>query len=420
MKIQGVKGANDILPPAVKEWQALEAKARELFELYGFREIRTPVFEHTDLFVRSVGEGTDIVTKEMYSFEDKGEKWLTLRPEATACVVRAYLEHGYPAQDPLQKFYYIGPMFRRERPQAGRYRQFHQLGVEVLGSREAAQDAEAITLAHRFFNDIGLPEIKILVNNVGCSACRATYIESLKKYLKPLLPQLCESCHVRFEKNVLRVLDCKSPECKKVIEKAPSILESNCEECRKHFAKVEECLAATKVAYEVAPRLVRGLDYYTRTVFEISHPLLGAQDAIGAGGRYDNLIGDLGGPKQLGATGFAFGVERILLALANKQASLNVPAGPAVYLVSLGEEAFRMNFKLLFELREKGVAAEMDLEGKSVKAQMRQADKSGATYALVRGDDEIQKKEVKLKNLKHGTEKVVLQDQVWNFLELRK
>lgn len=420
MKIQGVKGANDVLPSQAGAWQFVEEKARELFELYGFREIRTPVFEHTELFVRSVGEGTDIVTKEMYTFEDKGEKFLTLRPEATACVVRAYLEHHLPVHEPFQKLYYIGPMFRRERPQAGRFRQFHQVGVEVLGGNEAGWDGEILKLVHRFFQELGLPEIKIFLNSVGCSECRKNYSQTLKDYFKPLLPKLCSACHIRFEKNVLRILDCKVPDCKPVLEQSPKILDANCEKCRGHFEKLLACLKWIEVPYEIQPRLVRGLDYYTRTVFEITHPMLGAQDAVGAGGRYDDLIGSLGGPKHLGATGFALGVERILLALEKKNAVLKKDVAPLVFLVSLGEEAFRLNYQLLFLLREKKIAAEMDLEGKSIKAQMRSADKSGAQFALVRGDDEIKAGQVTLKNLRDGKEEKLEADHIVNYLAEQK
>lgn len=420
MKIQGVKGASDILPEEVGVWQALEETTRELFERYGFKEIRNPIFEHTELFVRSVGEGTDIVSKEMYTFEDKGEKWLTLRPEATASVVRAYLQHHYPVKDPFQKWYYIGPMFRRERPQAGRSRQFHQLGVEVLGSKEPGLDGEILALVHQFFKAIGLDDVALVLNSVGCRDCRKDYVKKLSDTLKSQLSHLCRDCHERTKKNVLRVLDCKNKECQPVIAKAPQILDSICGDCRNHFEKVQEILKWIQVPYTLNPRLVRGLDYYTRTVFEITHPSLGAQDAVGAGGRYDNLIGDMGGPKQLGATGFALGVERILLALQNKKKKIAKENKPLVYLVSLGQEAWSRNIQTLFYLRSSGIFAEMEMGDKSIKSQMRSANKCGARYAFVLGEEEIQQGKGTIKNLETGNEEKIQMEKIMEYFLQKK
>jgi len=417
MKIQGVKGASDILPEEIGTWQALEEKTAQVFERFGFSEIRNPIFEHTELFVRSVGEGTDIVSKEMYTFPDKGEKFLTLRPEATASVVRAYLQHSYHVKDPFQKWYYIGPMFRRERPQAGRARQFHQIGVEVLGGSEPGLDGEIIALLFEFFKAIGLEKMRLIINSVGCLECRKDYINNLRNYFAPLKKDLCPDCHVRLEKNVMRVLDCKVKECQPLIEKAPQILDSICEPCRTHFDKVKEILDWLGLPYEINPRLVRGLDYYTRTVFEITHPGLGAQDAIGAGGRYDNLIGQLGGPKEFGATGFALGIERILLALKSEKKEIHKECKPLVYLVSLGEEAWKSNYKKLFELRSLGLYAEMEMGNKSLKSQMRSADKSGAQFALVLGENELNEKVASVKHLRTGEEAKVTFDQIVHFFK---
>lgn len=407
MKIQAVKGTADILPEEIGLWHFVETRTRDLFERYGFKEIRTPIFEKTELFVRSVGEGTDIVSKEMYTFEDKGDKSLTLRPELTASIVRAYLQHGYAANDPFQKLYYIGPMFRRERPQAGRQRQFHQNGVEILGGKSPGLDAEVITLAYRFFELLGLEDVNIVLNSVGYPEKRKEYINSLRAYLTEQKKKLCQDCHTRIEKNVMRVLDCKVKECQPVIEKAPQILDFIDSESKEHFEQVRVCLDMLKIPYTVNPRLVRGLDYYTRTVFEISHASLGAQDAIGAGGRYDNLIGSMGGPKELGATGFALGIERILMALKNKKLQVEPKIEPLIYFVSLGEVAWKENFKWLYQLRDKGIYAEMEMGNKSLKSQMRSADKSGAQYAVVLGSNEIKEGKVPLKNLKNGEEKKI-------------
>lgn len=419
LKIQGVKGAADILPQEIATWHFVEEKTRELFERFGFKEIRTPVFEHTELFVRSVGEGTDIVTKEMYTFVDKAEKSLTMRPEETASVVRAYLQHSYHVKEPFQKWYYIGPMFRRERPQAGRQRQFHQIGVEVLGGSDPQLDAELLSLTVQFFEAISLNDIEIKLNNVGCNQCRPKYIGALKEYLKSRLAKLCEDCHVRFEKNILRILDCKNKDCRPVIDKAPVILDSICPDlCGRHYEVVKNRLKLLGITFTEDPHMVRGLDYYTRTVFEIVHPALGAQDAIGAGGRYDNLIGDLGGPKELGATGFAFGMERILMALTKKNVTLKEKSlNPDIFLVSLGEDASKQNFKLLYDLRCRGITAEMDMTGRSVKAQMRSANKSNARFTLIRGEDEIKSGKVTLKNMKEGTEESLDPDKVINILK---
>lgn len=415
MKIQSVKGAVDILPEDIGLWHFIENKTREMFESFGFQEIRTPIFEKTELFSRSVGEGTDIVSKEMYSFEDKGDKSLTLRPELTASVVRAYLQHGLSVKEPFQKLYYIGPMFRRERPQAGRQRQFHQVGVETLGGSAPGLDAEVIALAARFFNSIGLGDIRIVLNSVGMPQSREKYIELLKESLLKEKETLCQDCHVRLEKNVLRVLDCKVATCQPVIEKAPQILDHIDDESLAHFEKVKACLDQLNIKYEINPRLVRGLDYYTRTVFEISHSALGAQDAIGAGGRYDVLIGNMGGPKELGATGFALGIERIILALKNKQKVVE-RISPFVTFVSLGEEAWTKNYELLFQLRDQGIYAEMEMGDKSLKSQMRSADKNQANYVVVLGTEELAQKEVPIKNLKTGEQEKVALDKVEDYL----
>ncbi len=400
---QAIRGTYDILPGESELWQKIEAAARDVFARFHFSEIRTPIFEATELFTRSIGQSTDIVTKEMYTFPDKKDRSLTLRPEATVCVIRALVEHSEMFQNLPQKLYYCGPMFRYEKPQSGRNRQFHQIGVEAVGSYQPGMDAEVIGLVGFLFEALGIRGVLTEINSVGCAQCRPAYTKDLKDYLALLVKDLCEDCRQRFEKNPLRVFDCKNGTCQDKVKDAPVLLDRICAACAEHFQKLREILDAGAVEYKINKRLVRGIDYYTKTTFEFRHAALGAQDAIAAGGRYDNLVQELGGPAT-GAVGFALGVERTVMAM--KQAGGEMPyAGPDAVLVSLGLEAYLANVGLCRELRREGFRVDMDHEGKSMKAQMRQADKWKARYVLIRGENELKKGEMVIKDMQAGTEK---------------
>ncbi|MBI1883800.1 MAG: histidine--tRNA ligase [Chlamydiae bacterium] len=409
--IQAVRGTNDILPQEVMRWRFLEEKARSVFGRYGYEEIRTPIFEETELFIRSVGETTDIVEKQMYTIPEEGGMGITLRPEATAPVVRSFLQHNLAHEDRVQKLFYIGPMFRHERPQKGRLRQFHQIGVEVLGSGHPSLDVEVIDLLSSFLSEMGLSGAHFKVNSVGCRVCKPKYGELLKESLKSKVHALCGNCQRRFEKNVLRVLDCKNEICQAALENIPLLPDVICQDCRNHFDQVELLLAELGVSFTLAPKLVRGLDYYTRTIFEVTHANLGAQDAIAAGGRYDHLVESLGGPSVC-AVGFGMGMERMLLALQNELEGKILPVRPFLFLASLGEQAFQLNFLLQKELRKLSILSEIDYEAKSFKSQFRRANKLGVKYVLIRGEDEIARKVVKLKNMVSGMEEEVSAEHV--------
>ena len=399
MSISGVKGFNDILPGEVEKWQHIEATARRIFELYGFNEIRVPILEKTELFSRSIGDATDIVEKEMYSFTDKGENRVTMRPEGTASVMRAFIEHKLYAADPVAKLYYMGPMFRYERPQKGRYRQFHQIGAEVTGVTDAKVDAQVLTMLCHFFAELGLDEPSLQINSLGCHECRPVYREALKDFLRARLDHLCDDCKRRFETNPLRALDCKSAGCKEATVGAPSVLDHLCAGCNDHFAATRLHLEAVGTAYAINPRMVRGLDYYTRTTFELVTGLLGSQSAVAAGGRYDGLIADLDGP-QLPGIGFAMGVERVALLLAER----DFRRRPGLFIAAIGEPAQNEAFKLMCGLQKEGIAVEVDYEGKSLKSQMRRADKFNARFTLIIGDDELAKGSAALKDMDAGAQ----------------
>ena len=396
MKITSIRGFADILPGEVELWQAVEAAARQVFGAYNFSEIRIPILEKTELFSRSIGETTDIVEKEMYTFEDRdgrnpestGATKLTLRPEGTAGVVRAYIEAEMFKVEPVRKLYYLGPMFRRERPQKGRMRQFHQIGAEALGRGDAFIDAEILLLLHDFFTALGLTEPILELNSLGDSECRPKYRETLLLFLHQRRDALCHNCRRRMERNPLRVLDCKEPGCIAATSDAPSILDSLCAACLEHFATVQRLLRDSEVNFALNPRMVRGLDYYCRTTFEWTTALLGAQSAVAAGGRYDGLVQELGGPAIPGV-GFAMGVERITMLLKLQERA--PAAGPPVYVVWVGEKARDWAFPVVHRLRQKGVAVEMEGETRSVKSQMRRADKLNAESVLIVGDDELTK-----------------------------
>jgi len=395
VRINGVKGMNDILPAEAARWQEMESVAREVFALYGYREVRTPAVEHAQLFARGVGEATDIVNKEMYVFEDKGEALLALRPEGTAGVVRAFIEHGAYVEGP-QKWFYLGPMFRREKPQRGRYRQFNQIGCEAFGIAEPDLDAEQIAMLADFLGRLGVAA-RLRVNTVGDAECRPGYLAELAAYLAANRAALCGDCNDRIERNPLRVLDCKVESCQPVLEKAPRLLERLCEGCRAHFDRVRAVLEALGLAYEVDARLVRGLDYYVRTAFEFTSDALGAQSAVAGGGRYDRLVETLGGPPTPGV-GFAIGQERLAMIL--DRAGRPAPERrPLVFFVSADAEGALEGLRRAAELRRAGIGCELDPRGGKMKAQFRQAERVGARYAVVLGENEVRTGQAKLKDM---------------------
>ena len=403
MAIKAVRGVRDILPSETGKWQRVEAAARRTFEAYGYREIRLPLFERTELFARGIGDETDIVKKEMYTFEDRGGDSITLRPEATAGLLRAYIEHGFQVEPKPVRLYTVGPMFRYERPQAGRYRQFHQANVEALGEPQPAVDAEVIAMLMDFFRELGLVErLALHVNSIGDTADRAAYIARLLEYLRPHAAALCGECQARLERNPLRVLDCKVPDCQPVIEKAPSILDSLSPEAAKHFERVREYLDALGQAYTVTPRLVRGLDYYVRTTFEVLTTELGAQNAVAGGGRYDGLIERLGGPADPGV-GFAIGLERVVLLLEDHDAA----SRPFVLLIPLGEAALRRLLPVTRAARQAGVAVELGYGGRKLPRELERANKLGVAYAVIAGDNEIASGEAVLRAMGSGEQRRV-------------
>ena len=390
MKITSIKGFADIVPGEVEIWQFVEDKAREVFRLYNFSEIRIPIVERTELFSRSLGETTDIVEKEMYTFVDQDvkESRLTLRPEGTAGVVRAYVESEMYQVEPVRKLFYSGPMFRRERPQKGRQRQFYQIGAEVLGRADALSDAELLLLLHDFFTRVGLDTVTLELNSLGDVQCRPAYREKLLAFLRDNASRLCENCRRRMERNPLRVLDCKEPSCIEATRDAPSILDHLCDPCREHFDTVQALLRQSGVPYTLNPRMVRGLDYYCRTTFEWTSGQLGAQNAVAAGGRYDGLVADLGGPPTPGV-GFAMGMERLVLLLSARE--VRQTPRPDVFFVWVGDAGRNWAFPAAHTLRARGLSVEMDGEKKSLKSQMRRADKLRARRVLIVGEDELGK-----------------------------
>jgi histidyl-tRNA synthetase len=385
MKIAAVRGFRDILPEESALWQVLESHARTSFAAYGFSEIIVPVLEKTELFARAIGETTDIVEKEMYTFIDRDESSLTLRPEGTASVIRAYIEHSLNHKEPVSKLFYIGPMFRRERPQKGRYRQFHQIGAEILGRDDPLIDAELLLMLNDLFQALQL-DVSVDVNSLGCSECRPRFRESLRAFGESKLAQLCENCHNRLHRNPLRILDCKEPGCRQATVDAPVITDFLCDLCRQHFAKVQGYLQQENIAITVNPRLVRGLDYYCRTSFEIIAHGLGSQNAVCGGGRYDGLVEQLGGPAVPGI-GFAIGVERLVMLLQAQERYLS--NAPDVFIAPLGEAAEGRAFSLARRMRQEGYRVELEGGGRGLKAQMRRADKLNARHVLILGENEL-------------------------------
>ena len=405
------RGTKDILPSQAESWLRLENKIRELCRLYGYEEIRTPTFEHTELFKRGIGAGTDVVEKEMYTFTDRGDRSITLRPENTASVVRAYLQNKLYANAGLVKLFYIGSMFRYDRPQAGRLREFHQFGVEALGEKNPAVDAEIILLAWEFLKSLGLDDLKLKINTVGCPACRPIFRQKLTEYFTEEADELCSDCRRRLEKNPMRILDCKVDALKDFMDDAPKIETCLCDECREHFNAVKKFLTAAGVEFVVDNRLVRGLDYYTKTAFEIQYAPLGAQSAVAGGGRYDGLIKEIGG-EDTPAVGFAAGLERILLALELQNLLPAQDKKISAFVVSGGSSAETYAFKLLTNLRRKNISVAMDFGKKSMKAQMKAAAKSGAKFALIVGEDEVATSTVTIKNLETAAQEKISVEEV--------
>ncbi len=394
-KYTSLRGFKDILPDEIERWRWVESIAHETFATFGFSQIRTPILEATELFTRSIGEATDIVEKEMYTFQDWDGKSVTLRPEGTAPAVRAYIEHHLGAQTSLWKLYYIGPMFRHERPQAGRLRQFHQIGAEVIGDIDPRRDVELLSLLTRFFERMRVTDLTLEINSLGCAACRPEYRAALQAYFEKYLPELCEDCQRRFKTNPLRILDCKKDGCKAIVKNAPSPIDHLCAECREHFKAVREGLDQLAIPYEVQPHLVRGLDYYTKTAFELTTRKLGAQNAVAAGGRYDGLVETLGGPPTP-AIGFAVGMERLVQLI---DPSLVPASRLSLFLAPLGKAAGAVLFPILLMLRRQNIRSEMGSENMSLKSQMKRADRLAAEYVLIVGENEMAQGKAILRNM---------------------
>jgi histidyl-tRNA synthetase len=404
--INAPRGTNDILPPESAKWNYIESKAKYIFDLYNYDEIRTPIFEYTELFQRGIGEATDIVEKEMYTFEDKSGRSLTLRPEGTASVVRSFLENKIYGQAQPTKYFYIGPMFRYERPQAGRYRQFYQLGVEVFGTQDPMVDAEVIAVGMGYMDILGLKDLQLYINSIGCPDCRPQYLEILTDYLNENKEDLCDDCKNRIDKNPLRVLDCKNDSCQGVIKNAPKIIDYLCEECEVHFNSLQKNLKSINIDYELDPTLVRGLDYYTKTAFEVKYEGLGAQDTIFGGGRYDKLADEIGS-KDIPGIGFALGIERLLLTLDKQDIDIPIDKSIDIYLTTIGPKAKNASFELLEKFRKKGIKAEIDYQDRSVGGQMKSADRMNATYTVIIGENELESGKATVRNMTNGEEQEI-------------
>jgi len=413
MSIHALRGMKDLLPPDISLWQEAEQKARELFASYLYEEIRTPILEDMALFTRTIGDTTNIVEKEMYVFQDRNAKWVSLRPEGTASVVRAYIEHKCFADDPIARYFYFGQMYRYERPQRGRFRQFHQMGVEVFGIPSARLDAEVIHMLETYFKELGLTNIELEINSLGCPLCRPNFSRAFLDYLLQNEDKLCGDCKRRMERNPLRVLDCNEPGCQKLTDEGPSIQDHLCEVCEKDFDTVLETLGLLGSSYRVNAKIVRGLDYYLKTTFEFRSSELGAQNAIAGGGRYDGLIRLLGGPS-IPAFGFAVGMERLIDLLKEQRKAagnpLNANERKGLFIAALGEKALNEALKIAALIRMAGIPVDLDYEGKSLKSQMRRADKTGARFVAILGADELSKKSVSLRDMVTGEQKDVRLD----------
>ena len=414
--IRRIKGTQDILPDETPQWVALENLIRKMMGRYNFHELRTPIFEQTQLFARGIGQLTDIVSKEMYTFLDRGKKQLTLKPEMTAPIMRAYIENKLYAKAPLNKLFYIAPLFRQENPQAGRLRQFHQFGAETLGTPDPNADAEMIDLAWSIFKEIGLTNLTLRLNSVGDPNCRADYKIKLKEYIRPNLDKYCPDCQRRYDENPLRILDCKNPTCAALNQNAPKLVDNLCDDCRAHYDAVKDQLHRLNIPFVEDPYLVRGLDYYTRTVFEITSSALGAQNAICGGGRYDLLAKELDGPDTP-AVGFAAGIERLLMVMEQQGILLAEKARLDVFLAPLGDKARAEGLAWLQKIRTTGLSAEMDLLGRSIKAQMREANRQNTRFVLILGENELEKQEFAVKLMDKGEQINVPFETIIDFLE---
>ena len=401
--IKKPRGTEDILPKDAAIWNLIESTAKKVCKKYGYKEIRTPVFEETSLFNRGVGETTDVVQKEMYTFNDKGGRSITLRPEGTASLARSYIENSLYANPQPTKLYYLITCYRYEKPQSGRLREFHQFGLECFGSENSAADAEIITLAFDFFNELKVQGLVLNINSIGCPECKPKYNEALKGYFKSHINELCDTCKGRLEKNPMRILDCKSPICHEIAEGAPRMIDYLCDDCKHEFDNLKNYLNTVGIDYKVDTNIVRGLDYYTRTVFEITSDALGAQSTVCGGGRYNGLVEELGG-KPTPGIGFAIGIERLILILKNQGAQLPEESVPDIFVATIGSKADMFAQKLIHDLRNIGYHAERDLCSRSVKAQMKYANKLNAKYSIVIGDDEVDSNKAYIKNMKDGNQ----------------
>ena len=420
MAIQAPKGTKDVTPKESYKWQYIEAQARGICEAYGFREIRTPVIEHTELFLRGVGDTTDIVQKEMYTFDDKGGRSITLKPEGTAGAARMFLEHGlFNDAQPTKMYYLYCPVFRYDKPQAGRLREHHQFGVEVYGAPRASADAECIRLAMTMLSRVGVQGLGVHINSIGCPNCRPKYNDALRAYLRERYDGLCETCKSRFEKNPLRILDCKEEKCKFVTAGAPKMIDYLCGECKEHFEKVQQLLAAGGLEYTIDPNIVRGLDYYTKTVFEFVSENIGAQGTVCGGGRYDGLIEELGG-SHVPAVGFAAGMERLILLMENTGVQFPEECGPDVFLAGMDEESRTAAFGIACKLRSEGISAECDHMGRSLKAQFKYADKIGARHVVALGGNELESGECNVKRMSDGSTEPVKIDGLCAYFKGKK
>ena len=400
---KAIKGTKDVLPKDVHKNQYIEATALDIASKFGYKEIRTPVFEHTELFQRGVGDTTDVVQKEMYTFDDKGGRSITLRPEGTAGAVRSYLENGLCNEALPQKVCYLISCYRYEKPQAGRLREFHQFGVECFGSASPLADAEIIALAKSLFDTLGVKDLSLEINSIGCPPCRAEYHKALKEYFSSRKDELCNTCKSRLDRNPMRILDCKSPICHEIAEGAPVVIDYLCDECKEHFENVQKYLKAQNIEYTINPQIVRGLDYYTKTVFEFVSNSIGAQGTVCGGGRYDGLVEELGG-QHTPSLGFAMGIERLMLLMEAQGCEFPEAEKPDLFIVALGEKATLKAVEIAKDMREEGFSALLDLNQRSVRAQMKYADKLGAKFNVVIGDNEVEAKTAKLKNMQTGEE----------------
>lgn len=400
---KAVKGTKDVLPSEVYKNQYIESTALDVAERFGFKEIRTPVFEHTELFQRGVGDTTDVVQKEMYTFDDKGGRSITLRPEGTAGAARSFLENGLCNETLPQKVCYLTSCYRYEKPQSGRLREFHQFGVECFGAESPLADAEIISLANTFFKELGVKDLSLEINSIGCPKCRAEYHKALRQYFESRKDDLCDTCKDRLERNPMRILDCKSPVCSEIAKDAPVVLDYLCDDCKEHFEKVKSYLNTLNIEFTVNPKIVRGLDYYTKTVFEFVSNAIGAQGTVCGGGRYDGLIEELGG-QRTPSLGFGLGIERLMLLMEAQGCEFSKQSVPDLFIVSMGEKATLKAVEIANDMREEGFTCLYDVNGRGLRAQMKYANKLGAKYTVVLGEDEVQSGIAKLKNMESGEE----------------